>query len=103
MSGGSHNYIYGQLRDVCEGQMYDAEMDDLIRDLCKVLHDLEWWQSGDTSENTYRITLSAFKKKWLNSSERDKRLKGYIDEQMSLVKRQLYNLIGETTEGTNNE
>jgi len=103
MSGGSYNYIYMQLSEECGGNMYDPEMDELIKDLCKVLHDLEWWQSGDSSESTYRTTLSAFKKKWLNSSERDKRLKGYIDEQMSLVKRQLYNLIGETTEGTNNE
>ena len=64
MSGGSYNYIYSKLSCECEGEMRDAEMDDLIKDLCEVLHDLEWWQSGDYSEDQYRETVSEFKKKW---------------------------------------
>lgn len=94
MSGGSYNYIYSRLSEECENRMYDAEMNDLIKDLCEVLHDLEWWQSGDTSEEKYRKTLSAFKKKWFKG-DRERRLKGYIDEQISIVRSQLYSLIGE--------
>ena len=48
MSGGSYSYIYSTLNNECCGKMYDPEMDDMIKDLCKVLHDLEWWQSADT-------------------------------------------------------
>lgn len=100
MSGGSYDYIYLTLEETCEGQMYDAEMDDLIKDLCKVLHDLEWWQSGDTDEESYRKSLAKFKKKWFQG-DRNKRLKGYIDNQIGKVKRSLYQLIGEVIEDEN--
>lgn len=73
--------------------LYDAEMNDLIKDLCDVLHDLEWWQSADSSEERYRDTLAKFKAKWFRGS-RQERLKGYIDEQISIVRSQLYSLIG---------
>ena len=94
MSGGSYNYIYLRLSEECDNHMYDAEMDDLITDLCKVLHDLEWWQSGDTGEESYRKSLEKFKKKWFQG-DRNKRLKNYIDKQVGAVKRSLYQLIGE--------
>ena len=74
--------------------MYDDEMDDMIHDLCEVLHDLEWWQSGDYSEECYRKKLAKFKQKWF-MGDRKTRLKGYIDNQIGLVKAQLYTLIGE--------
>ena len=94
MSGGSYDYICYKLEEQCENNMHDAEMNDLIKDLCKVLHDLEWWDSGDISEEAYRKTLSAFKQKWFKD-DRAERLKGYIDEQIGVVRSQLYSLIGE--------
>ena len=102
MSGGSYNYIYSRLEEECSGRMYDAEMNDLIKDLCKVLHDLEWWRSCDSSEERYRKTLGAFKKKWFKG-DREQRLKGYIDGQISIVRSQLYSLIGEPQESENME
>lgn len=97
MSGGSYNYIYSRLSEECENRMYDAEMDDLIKDLCEVLYDLEWWQSCDYSEDRYRKTLAEFKQKWF-MGDRKTRLKGYIDNQIGLVKAQLYALIGKEGE-----
>ena len=102
MSGGSYNYIYSRLSEECENRMYDAEMNDLIRDLCDVLHDLEWWQSGDSSEDRYRNTLTKFKAKWFKG-DRQERLKGYIDEQIGIVRSQLYSLIGEPQESEDKE
>lgn len=102
MSGGSYNYIYIKLWDECGGAMYDAEMNDLISDLCELLHDLEWWQSGDVGEDRYRATLSNFKKKWFKG-DRERRLKGYIDEQIGIVRSQLYSLIGEPQEREDKE
>lgn len=96
MSGGAYDYIYLTLEETCKGQMYDAEMDDLIKDLCEVLHDLEWWQSADTDEESYRKSLAKFKKKWFQG-DRNKRLKAYIDKQIGAVKRSLYQLIGEVS------
>lgn len=97
MSGGSYDYICYKLENECKGRMYDAEMDDLIADLSDLLHDLEWWQSGDYSEEPYRKALTEFKNKWFKGS-RSKRLKSYIDKQVDDVRNQLYALIGEPQE-----
>lgn len=98
MSGGSYSYIYSTLSMECENRMYDAEMNDLIKDLCEVLHALEWWQSGDYGEESYREELTKFKAKWFKG-DRQERLKGYIDEQIGIVRSQLYSLIGEVENG----
>ena len=92
MSGGSYDYIYSRLSDVCEGAMYDAEMNDLIKDICEVLHDLEWWQSCDIEEEDYRETVKKFKEKWFKQN-RDERLKEYIDKKINETKKNLYKLI----------
>lgn len=94
MSGGSYNYICYRLKEECTGQMYDAEMNDMIDDLCEVLHDLEWWQSADIGEEQYRETLSKFKSKWFKG-DRQTRLKSYIDKQIGIVRKELYEMIGE--------
>lgn len=73
--------------------MYDAEMNDLINDLVNVLHDLEWWQSSDICEETYRKTVSDFKQKWFGGN-REERLKGYIDENLKQMKKQMYQIVG---------
>lgn len=97
MSGGSYDYIYSRLEEECIGRMYDAEMNDMIKDLCNVLHDLEWWISGDCQEEKYRKSLIAFKKKWFGG-DRETRLKGYIDNQLSSVRNELYKMLGEEVE-----
>lgn len=94
MSGGSYSYICYTLQNECEGAMYDIEMNDLIKDLCEVLHDLEWWQSGDSGEEKYRETVKKFKEKWFKET-RTKRLKTYIDETINKTKNELYELIGD--------
>ena len=98
MSGGSYEYICYSLREQCQGRMYDAEMNDLIKDLCEVLHALEWWQSGDYGEEDYREELTKFKTKWFKE-DRTERLKKYIDKQIGVTRSQLYSLIGEKVEG----
>ena len=94
MSGGSHEYICYSLENNCKDRMYDVEMNDLIADLVDVLHDLEWWQSGDIGESDYRKTLSKFKKKWFKGDRR-LRFKGYIDERIEKLKKELYSAFGE--------
>lgn len=94
MSGGSYSYIGSRLEDECAGRMFDAEMNELIKDLSEVLHELEWWQSGDCLEETYRKSVTEFKEKWFKGS-RDERLKGYIDKSIEELKYELYLMIGE--------
>lgn len=66
MSGGSFNYMYERIRDNYSGEMYDHELNALLEDFCDVLHDLEWWQSGDYSKDQYLSSVDQFKKKWLS-------------------------------------
>ena len=96
MSGGSYNYISYQIDNELADRMFDAELNDLIKDLVKVTHDLEWWQSGDTSEERYRKTVSEFKKKWFGSDQtvRLDRLKGYVDESIEKFRAEVYDLLG---------
>ena len=84
MSGGSFNYKYTDIRYTYEGRMRDEELEELLQDFCDLLHDLEWWQSGDYSEDEYRKSVTEFKKKWLN---------GYDDNTTARVERLKKNLI----------
>ena len=60
-------------------------MEEFLIDFCKVLHDLEWWQSADYFESSYRKTLKAFKNKWFGSL--DERTKVRIEKfKKSLIK-----------------
>jgi hypothetical protein len=87
MSGGSFNYEYCKINDLYVGKMQDADLDEMMEDLCNVLHDLEWWQSCDYGEETYRNSAKAFKQKWLRgydweTDERIDRAKKYIKSQI---------------------
>lgn len=68
MSGGSYCYISEKLSEQCEGKMHDDVMNEMIHDLCKVLHDLEWSFDGDMSDKDYKKTLSIFKNKWIKKN-----------------------------------
>ena len=92
MSGGCMGYLYSSVQDYCVGYMQDAELDDLMKDLVKVLHDLEWWQDCDIGEEDYRNTVAYFKTKWFKGN-RNERLKGYIDEKMEKMRKELYELV----------
>lgn len=70
MSGGSFDYMYSKIRDTYKGELDDPELEDILEGFCEVLKALEWWQSGDRSEEDYRKTVENFKKKWLNPINR---------------------------------
>ena len=85
MSGGSFDYEYNRIEDLYVGEMQDADLDEMMKDLCDLLHDLEWWQSCDYSEEDYRKSAKAFKQKWLRgydweTDERIDRAKRHIKE-----------------------
>ena len=93
MSGGSYSYEFYRVEDEYVGAMHDAELDDMMKDLVKVLHDVEWWQSSDIGEEDYRKTVKAFKAKWFNA-DRSERLKPIIDRRINEVRTELINMIG---------
>ena len=93
MSGGSYCYKYCEVDDYYVGAMYDEELNEMMKDLVKVLHDVEWWQSCDIGEDSYRKTVKEFKDKWFNS-DRSERLKPIIDRRINEVRTELINMIG---------
>ena len=92
MSGGSRDYVYHRIKDDLAGKMYDAELDDLMYDIADLAHDVEWYDSGDICEETYRESVAKFKEKWF-STDRTDRLIGYVDTKIDEVKRDLYRMI----------
>lgn len=101
MSGGSMDYLCYKIENQLS-YVDDLEIKDLMTDLAELMHDLEWWQSGDYGRDSYEETLSKFKAKWFKG-DRQERLKGYIDEQIGIVRSQLYSLIGEPQESEDKE
>ncbi len=91
-SGGSYDYKYLTIDDYYSGCMYDDELNEMIDDLVKVLHDLEWWKSCDICEEDYRKTLNDFKNKWFKNKETTSKIK------LNLVKEKLkesLNILGD--------
>ena len=63
--------MYCKVEEECVNRMFDSQLNEMMKDLVKVLHDLEWWQSSDTGEDTYRMAVTEFKKKWFKQTKID--------------------------------
>lgn len=87
MSGGSYCYMYCRIEEEYVGRMYDSQLNEMMKDLVKVLHDLEWWQSSDTGEDTYRMAVTEFKKKWFKQTKID--VQKQIDSKFEQTKDEL--------------
>ena len=96
MSGGSMNYVYARISEAAY-YVNDKEIKELLKDLSELMHDLEWFESGDYGKDTYLRSLAEFKKKWFKD-DRTERLKSYIDESLKDVKEELYALIANDSE-----
>lgn len=71
MSGGSYSYIYRRVEEECVDRMFDSQLNEMMKDLIIVLHDLEWWQSCDSDEKRYREAVTKFKKKCFKQTKVD--------------------------------
>ena len=87
MSGGSFDYECYRVEEYYCGRMGDVELNEMIEDFAKVLHDLEWWHSGDIGEEDYRETVNNFKKKWFKRTKGD--IEKIIEQKMSNLKQEL--------------
>lgn len=82
MSGGAYDYKFEGLKHTYVGRMHDIELDALMKDLIPLLKALEWWQSGDTSQEDYRSAVKNFKDKWISTEPKD-RVNRLIDEALA--------------------
>lgn len=93
MSGGSMDYIYSRLEETASGRMKDRELNAMLEDFIKVLHDCEWMYSCDIGREDYFETVAKFKQKWFGN--RDERLKEIIEQATDELKSELLIMIGD--------
>ena len=74
MSGGRFDYKDSILKDEIYGWadkpinvFEDREISELVWDVFDLIHDFDWYTSGDTCKETYLKAKSDFKKKWFSN------------------------------------
>ena len=83
MSGGRFDYKDSSLKN---------EISELVWDVLDLIHDFDWYISGDTCKETYLKSKSDFKKKWF--SNRGVRVRGIVDDAINQCKNELYETFG---------
>lgn len=99
MSGGHWNYADSHLKteifgwcDKPHNVMEDRELSELVWDILDLLHDYDWYASGDTCKNTYLDAKAKFKKKWF--SNRGVRTRQIVDTAIGELRQELYETYG---------
>ena len=99
MSGGRFDYKDSILKDEIYGWadkpinvFEDREISELVWDVFDLIHDFDWYTSGDTCKETYLKAKSDFKKKWF--SNRGVRVRGIVDDAINQCKNELYETFG---------
>lgn len=95
MSGGHFEYRDSALKNEMFGWvnkptnvLEDRELSELTWDLLDVIHEYDWYISGDTRKETYLKAKNKFKKKWL--SNRGVNVRRIVDEAVTELKAELY-------------
>ena len=99
MSGGYFNYRDATLReeiygwsDTWHNVFEDREISELVWDILNLIHDYDYYVSGDTAKDTYLKAKADFKNKWFDN--RDVVVKRVVDTAIEEVKAELYETYG---------
>ena len=99
MSGGRFDYVDSRCKEEIFGWsdkpsnvFEDKEISALIWDVFDLIHDYDWYVSGDTCEDTYLKAKAEFKNKWLKRD--DERVKRIIDNTIDEARKELYKTYG---------
>ena len=105
MSGGCFDYKNSMLkneifgwRDEPTNVFEDREISELVWDVFDLIHDYDYYVSGDIGKETYLKRKADFKKKWF--SNRGVRIRRIVDTALAETKQELYETfnLGEVTE-----
>lgn len=95
MSGGRFNYMDGTLKgeifgwtDKPRNVFEDREISELVWDVLDLIHEYDWYASGDTGKEDYLKAKADFKKKWFSNS--GVRVRRIVDEALKQCKDELY-------------
>lgn len=104
MSGGHFNYVDSRLKDEIFGwsdkvtnALEDREISELVWDVLDLLHDYDWYASGDSSKDRYLKAKTEFKKKWL--ANRGVAVRRIVDNAINELRQELYETYGIEQEG----
>ena len=99
MSGGRFDYKDSSLKNEIYGWtdkpinvFEDREISELVWDVLDLIHDFDWYASGDTCKETYLKAKADFKKKWF--SNRGVRVRRIVDDAIQQCKTELYETFG---------
>ena len=108
MSGGHFEYLDSRLKEEIFGWtdkptnvLEDRELSELVWDVLDLIHEFDWYYSGDTGKETYLKAKAEFKRKWL--SNRGVRIKHTIDTALDEVRAELYETYGIEKDGESHE
>lgn len=102
MSGGHFCYQDRNLKNEIFGYRYekpvpnifeDKEISELVWDVLDLVHDFDWYISGDTSEDDWLEAKGLFKAKWLRSDGQE-RCKNIVDGAVEELREELYKTFG---------
>lgn len=105
MSGGHFDYMDSSLKteifrysDEPWNALEDPEISELVWDVLDLIHDYDWYRSGDTCEETYLKSKREFKKKWFESVRKDT-IRRIVEQELSRTRGELYKAfdLGEPT------
>ena len=99
MSGGHFEYLDSSLKNEMFGWsdkphnvLEDRELSELTWDLLELIHEYDWYASGDTGKDSYLKAKAEFKKKWL--SNRGVAVRRIVDTAIDEVRQELYETYG---------
>lgn len=99
MSGGHFGYLDSSLKieifgltDEPKNVFEDREISEITWDLLNLIHEYDWYKSGDTSKEKYLSEKKKFKNKWF--SNRGVRVRRIVDEALQEVSEELYETFG---------
>ncbi len=75
----------------------DKEISELVWDVFDLIRSLDYYECGDTSEETYLNDKADFKKKWLGGN-RDLRIRKIVDEAIENLGLELYGAVHDSIE-----
>lgn len=99
MSGGHFNYQDSVLKNEIfdyeskpSNQFEDMEISQLVWDLLDLIHEYDWYISGDTGRQKYLDAKKTFKDKWLKGN-RNARLTEIIEDRLTEVSDELKSML----------
>lgn len=99
MSGGRFEYKDTGLKNEIFGWsdrpynvFEDREISELVWDVLDLIHDYDWFSCGDTGEDAWIKSKTAFKDKWFGKQE--DRTKRIVDQVINDARDELYKTFG---------